>query len=805
MSFKRIKEENIEQAESFVQNELKELLEAKCIRNNIILNETEYSYFFGSHTNNPEKFCFLDDEKNLIQTLVQHVADKFASEDISDALARFAIDEHSNSIIYTTTQDWFFSGKCEQPINQQLEETNLDETRITQPVTRAHYFLNRLLETANKNAFRSENGYRYDQDIKNFAVYFRMLAGPLAYNTIQRNLTAALPSLSTTNRSIQQSNENITEGVLRCEELLIYLQERNLPLFVALSEDATRIEGKVQFDARTNQVVGFVLPINEQNGLPIPFSYKARSAVEITEHFSTGIQTASFVYTIMAKPIGDAPAFCLIIFGSDSKFSAQNVATRWKYIREELKKLGIVTLTFASDSDPKFNCAMRKNSSLGCVSSYFPKSEWFSCGNSIEPPFYIQDVIHIATKMRNWALKSLIHPEKFPFGDKYFIRLDQLHFLKDHFPKDQHRLTRTALNPVDRQNFESVLKLCDSAVIDLLKKHVKNSEATVMFLNLLKNYIDSYLSISLSPLEKVQKIWYSMFIVRIWRKYVLKNKSLSLKNNFLTSNCYTCMEQNAHSLVLLLLFLKEKNMPQLFKTNLIDSQPCESFYRQLRSFSSTYSTVANCTVKEIMSRISKIHLQNKINNGMESGFVFPKKLKSSTSSAVNEIILPSKEEIYETIEASKVLAIKDAVKIGLLSKSSKNLKLSCGIDPYTPKITLKNMKNGNAMENTHESIAQKLKQLQKNCLKNFADKFVNTTIESTSSFVEIFGAKKRIVVKKTSLVWLLRNDSVKLSSDRLERVKCTLSVSALKKSRRKFKIRKVKPYAKLLTCKVIRR
>lgn len=56
--------------------------------------------------------------------------------------------------------------------------------------------------------------------------------------------------------------------------------------------------------------------------------------------------------------------------------------------------------------------------------------------------------------------------------------------------------------------------------------------------------------------------------------------------------------------------------------------------------------------------------------------------------------------------------------------------------------------------------------------KNFADEFNDVDIDEKSGFVEVFSSPdKRIVVKKTSLCWLLRSDSAKLSSDRLERVK----------------------------------
>lgn len=103
---------------------------------------------------------------------------------------------------------------------------------------------------------------------------------------------------------------------------------------------------------------------------------------------------------------------------------------------------------------------MRQKSFLGSKSNIFPGTEWFSCGSNLNPPFYIQDTTHIGTKMRNFFLRTLGGQIKLPFGNKYIIKIDHLQQLKKSFSKDKHQLTETALNPYDRQNFESVLKIC---------------------------------------------------------------------------------------------------------------------------------------------------------------------------------------------------------------------------------------------------------------------------------------------------------------------------------------------------------
>lgn len=48
--------------------------------------------------------------------------------------------------------------------------------------------LKRLIATAERNSNRNKHGFRYDRSEMLFASYVRMITGPLAYETIQKNL-----------------------------------------------------------------------------------------------------------------------------------------------------------------------------------------------------------------------------------------------------------------------------------------------------------------------------------------------------------------------------------------------------------------------------------------------------------------------------------------------------------------------------------------------------------------------------------------------------------------------------------------
>lgn len=147
--------------------------------------------------------------------------------------------------------------------------------------------------------------------------------------------------------------------------------------------------------------------------------------------------------------------------------------------------------------------------------------------------------------------------------------MDHVQYLLNHSSKDKHCLTKTTLNPVDRQNFASVMKLCDEKVIKLLKQHVKNSEATVKFLEMMQEVMDAFMNRFLSSEERIKKIWRILFFIRLWRKKVIKAKKLTMKENFLTTNSYSCLELNFHSLLFSIVSLRKQNQSQFCRIILV--------------------------------------------------------------------------------------------------------------------------------------------------------------------------------------------------------------------------------------------
>lgn len=188
----------------------------------------------------------------------------------------------------------------------------------------------------------------------------------------------------------------------------------------------------------------------------------------------------------------------------------------------------------------------------------FAKWAWFHC--SQKDCFHIQDIIHIATKVRNRILNPSI---ELPIG-KHLISASHLQYLLKNVSKDKHLLTASDINPKDRQNFGSLEKMMQPNVRRLLMENVPDSDGTVLFLTLCDMIVSAHRDPDLKPLERVYKMWYCIFVLRGWRLFIQKSEKYTLQKNFITSNAYTCIELNAHSIVECIVFLRKLKKPGSF-------------------------------------------------------------------------------------------------------------------------------------------------------------------------------------------------------------------------------------------------
>lgn len=255
---------------------------------------------------------------------------------------------------------------------QNKEESRLEEKSNNEVIKS---FFEMIKQTALKNSkTQSKESNRFSHDLKKLCLYIFITSGRLAYETLCSNMSNALPSITTLYRTFDTFTKTF-EGQIQMHELKTFLLKRNYPLKVFISEDQTAIVKRVRYNSHNNQMVGFVLKRSELTGFPLENQYLVS---DIKNGFENGV-LSNYAYIFMAQPLVDhAPAFCLVIFGSDNRFSADEVLKRWSHLENEANAIGISVEGFSSDGDTRCLKAMKVKTNFPSASSVTsPYSPYF--------------------------------------------------------------------------------------------------------------------------------------------------------------------------------------------------------------------------------------------------------------------------------------------------------------------------------------------------------------------------------------------------------------------------------------------
>lgn len=422
---------------------------------------------------------------------------------------------------------------------------------------------------------------------------------------------------------------------------------------------------------------------------------------------------------------------------------------------------------------------MRSNSKLGTLSN---ENKWFDSNDT--NICYMQDVVHIGTKLRNRLLK----PSIVLLLGKKIASVSHLKILLNTVSKDVHGLVYSDICPDDRQNYDSLQRIMQPKVRQALFDHVIGSEGTIEYIRLCHEITSSLYENDLPPLERIFRIWRATFFLRACRLFLVQSnenyEKFEVSQNFITQNAYACIELNAKNLIILMKRLRDAEMCEFFLPVLFNSQPCEETFRKMRSMGTTNFTKINFTLLELMHLIKRVEIMNDIMFFKLADFdvKFPRnKVKKSNLSTFN---LPSDKEIKDCIESAMSIALDDASKFDICISFTEINKCMLRDNPMDSKMNL---------ENVAKFIDLGINRLDSNpieCQSLIAYDIETENLNEKSLFVEV-GSK---TVRKSSLMWLLTESKQKLSSDRLQRVQSNSQTSLKKKSvRRKLEFVDVSP------------
>lgn len=695
---------------------------------------------------------------------------------------------------------------------------NYTGIKVSKQIENMPILLKHLFKSSTANSDRKSNANIYDDTIKKFSLYLFFVGGRHLYQTLCNNMPNSIPSISSLFRYFGKT-QKISEGCFRFMELRKFLDDRDLPLYVWLSEDGTRITGRIEYDNEDNKLVGFVLPL--KNGCPKMDTFVVTSVKSVLDAFKTATKS-KYAYCIMAQPsVPSSPSFCVSIFGTDNCFSFEDVINRWDKMIEMANNQNIHILGFSSDGDPRLLKAMQY-----CCMTRSPEASsncWFKLGSSDgynsqsrKQQIYVQDTTHIGTKLRTRMLKPAI---VLPLG-KYNASVAHLYFLVDTFSKDKHLLNKSDLNSVDKMNYRAAEKMCSNEVISLLKS-IPDTEGTTAYLMVMQFVISAFNDHSLSIPDRVYKLWFAVFFLRQWKIWIKNNNFYNCTANFISLNSYYCIELNAHALIQLI--NTPDLIPELFVPWLYSSQPCEQLFRATRSLTSTFNTVVNFSVKELLNRVKRIEILNTISNELsqpdntkgKDSFRFPRGMKQSLvpSNYLSNINIDNFNAnnldiiINDALKDCKIML----VTLGIMTEEdiihfdepifNLNIGKTSGktLDKTVVNTFYDNHLSDDSEEDSNENVAESKNNSSNNntdfdldeddraldlCnlasidnfgeylnVKNFEKQFHEKTCGDfdNSTFIQIKIKNKSMVIKKSTLCWLLDNEKDLVSTDRLRR------------------------------------
>lgn len=374
---------------------------------------------------------------------------------------------------------------------------------------------------------------------------------------------------------------------------------------------------------------------------------------------------------------------------------------------------------------------------------------------------YLQDIVHIATKLRNRLLNVLIC---LSIGYKV-ASVSHLKMLLNSVPKDMHGLVYSDICPDDRQNFSSLRKIMHPRVRETLIQIV-DSDATIEYIRICDDITSSLYTDDLPPSDRLYLSWRATYFLRAWRIFITKTRGMTLENNFITPNAYGCIELNSQNLIILIQKFRDQNMDEYFLPSIFNSQSCEETFRKFRSLGTINYTKINFTLLELIHLVKRIEIMNDIMyfKLVDRDVIFPR--DPAKNHKENKYELPDDYEIENTLLRASTDAIAATKKFGInitfdeiADCKLRDVEIDCTTDDD----------NVNT-EHTDLGIASDVSDILL-CHRNLKDYPQHSQDGQNSSFVNITGESGSKTVRISSLMWNLSSSKDKISSDRVKRVR----------------------------------
>ena len=313
-------------------------------------------------------------------------------------------------------------------------------------------------------------------------------------------------------------------------------------------------------------------------------------------------QKGSFARVIMVNPLHEKlPRLVLVVSCTSNCFDSEWVRNQWKTIDvlwEENYGTSIGPIVgHASDGDSRRRQLMVQDYTSKVGLRYeIPWEGWsLSCewlGENKIKGLHNQDFIHNSKKLIN-PLDSATKNLQLGADVCYLDHLGQVY---QKFALDQHDLRKEDIQCTDRQNWASAQRICAKKARTCLHDlrsgrdaHQERTLGTELYLEICANYIDIFLSVSLSLRERLVLASKVSFFFRIWKLWFKygdhgaegNTKTPTLQECFVSNQCYLDVQLSCHFAVLLIRYFRDSfsHLPVPF--HLTGSDSYEIFFSKV--------------------------------------------------------------------------------------------------------------------------------------------------------------------------------------------------------------------------------
>lgn len=399
-------------------------------------------------------------------------------------------------------------------------------------------------------------------------------------------------------------------------------------------------------------------------------------------------------------------------FPTNNEFTAKDVVNRIKNYHSLLGAKNVSIAGICMDAFPTQLCAMKYLSNFGNIYEELGFSFAFNPSTCF---CLSQDIFHLLNRKKTrllnakcdlWIGKKLatVNHIRMILENPNYSKLDHGLIFSD---VNSHDPTR------DKMNTHATLRLIDGKIENLLLS-IEGSEATSVYLRLMRCIYEAFVKEDTSDFERLYKSTFAVHFVRIWKKNI-ENEGLS-EENFVTKSIWECIELNHAFLFGMISRGKGKHIPR------VNSQWCENLFRSLRSCTASSLTEINFSIEIFKNKLNQLQSLESIGNDLRKEKVWiPKKfdaLEDDCPEFEDECIDKSNVSILPTVESNEA-----AIKKGIMEAIACAEQLEMQIDDIDLKKYLK-------LPNVNENLSTEQREYCKKYYQVYDIEFENIPLDN---------------------------------------------------------------------------